>query len=235
MSSSESLQSFTWEGSGLKLNVPADAVKETVEILIYVSLSGQFEFPKHCELVSAVYCIQVVKGKLAGSINIEIQHCAVSKKNLAFVCAPHFHSGAPMYKFETADPSSRSHFSPTHGSITHSQFDSKPTLIAIVKHEPRIRALLSSDNQCRYRASVYFSAESLTEWSVYFTVVRDHDPWLQVCIIMVVNKLFTWFWAVCFTTFMQALQQKGRCLSAYALLDHTGHIHDQVSSHCIQM
>ena len=51
-------KSFTWEGSGLKLNVPAGAVKTTVEILIYVSLSGQFQFPKGCELVSAVYCIQ---------------------------------------------------------------------------------------------------------------------------------------------------------------------------------
>ena len=180
VSSSESLQSFTWEGSGLTLNVPADAVKETVEILIYVSLSGQFEFPKHCELVSAVYCIQVVKGKLAGAINIEMQHCAVSITNLAFVYAPHSCSGAPMYRFEIANPSSSSNFSANHGSITHSQFDNKPSLIAIVKHKPRIRALLSSDSQCRYRASVYFSAESLTEWSVYFTVIRDHDPWLLV-------------------------------------------------------
>ena len=180
VSRSESLQSFTWEGSGLTLNVPADAVKETVEILIYVSLSGQFEFPKHYELVSAVYCIQVVKGKLAGPINIEMQHCAVSITNLAFVYAPHSHSGAPMYRFVTANPSSSTHFSANHGSITHSQFDNRPSLIAIVKHKPRIRALLSSDSQCRYRASVYFSAESLTEWSVYFTVIRDHDPWLQV-------------------------------------------------------
>ena len=54
VSSSESLQSFTWEGSGLKLNVPADAVRETAKILIYISLSGQFEFPKNYELVSAV-------------------------------------------------------------------------------------------------------------------------------------------------------------------------------------
>ena len=180
MSRSKSLQSFTWEGSGLKLNVPADAVKETVEILIYVSLSGQFQFPKHCELVSAVYCIQVVKGKLAGPINIEMQHCAVSTTNLAFVYAPHSLSGAPMYRFLTANSSSNSNFSPTCGSITHSQFDNKPSLIAIVKHNPRIRALLSSASQCRYRASVYFSAESLTEWSVYFTVIRDHYPWLQV-------------------------------------------------------
>ena len=180
-SNSESLQTFTWEGSGLKLNVPASAVKETVEILIYISLSGQFEFPKHCELVSTVYCIQIVRGKLAGPMNIEMQHCAVSKKNLTFVCAPHPCNGAPMYRFVTANPSSSSHFSATDGSITHSQFDGKPILIAIVKHKPRIRALLSGDNQCRYHANVYFSVESLTEWSVYFTIIRDHDPWLQVC------------------------------------------------------
>ena len=174
-SSSESLQ-----GSGLKLNVPAGAVKEPVEILIYVSLAGQFEFPKHCELVSAVYCIQIVKGKLAGPIKIKMQHCALSITNLRFVCAPHPCSGVPMYKFEITNPSSSSHFSATHGSIVFSQPDNKPSLIAIVKHEPRIRALLSSGNQCRYRANVYLNAESLTEWSVYFTVIRDHDPWLQV-------------------------------------------------------
>ena len=175
-----SSESLTWEGSGLKLNVPASAVKENVEILIYVSLSGQFQFPKGCELVSAVYCLQIVKGKLAGPINIEIQHCAVSTTNLAFVCAPHPCSGVPMYRFEITNLSSSSHFSATHGSIVFSQPDNKPSLIAIVKHEPRIRALLSSDNQCRYRANVYLNAESLTEWSVYFTIIRDHDPWLQV-------------------------------------------------------
>ena len=204
VSSSESLQSFTWESSGLKLNVPAGAVKESVEILIYISLSGQFEFPKNCELVSAVYCIQVVNGKLAGPINIEIQHCAVSKKNLAFVCTPHSHSGAPMYRFEIADPSSSSHFSTTCGSITHSQFDNKPTLIAIVKHKPRIRALLSSDSQCRYRASVYFRAESLTEWSVYFTVIRDHDPWLQVCLIVSGSKVIVHIVLSCLLHYIHA-------------------------------
>ena len=231
MSRSESLQSFTWEGSGLKLNVPADAVKETIEILIYISLSGQFQFPKNCELVSAVYCIQVVEGKLAGPINIEMQHCAVSITNLAFVYAPHSLSGAPMYRFVTVNPSSSSHFSPTCGSITHSQFDNKPSLIAIVKHKPRIRALLSSDSQCRYRASVYFSAESLTEWSVYFTVVRDQDPWLQVCIIVSGSELIVYIVLSCLLHYIHASVAKKRMLCWWLHLIPN----DQVSNHCIQM
>ena len=71
-------QSFEFTGYGFKLHVskcslPAK-VSET-QLNVRVSLSGQFQLPTDCELVSAVYWVSCPH-KFTKPLVIEIQHCA---------------------------------------------------------------------------------------------------------------------------------------------------------------
>ena len=72
-------QSLQFKGYGFKLHVPEGSlpagVSET-KLKVQVSLSGQFQMPPDCELLSAVYWVYSPH-KFTKPLSVEIQHCAV--------------------------------------------------------------------------------------------------------------------------------------------------------------
>ena len=71
-------QMFEFKGYGFKLHVPKDSLPAEVsetQLNVRVSLSGQFELPPECELVSAVYWVSS-SHKFTKPLVVEVQHCA---------------------------------------------------------------------------------------------------------------------------------------------------------------
>ena len=83
---------FEFKGYGFKLHVPKDSLPAEVsetQLNVRVSLSGQFELPSECELVSAVYWVSSPH-KFTKPLVVEVQHCAALSsdkqcKQLTFV------------------------------------------------------------------------------------------------------------------------------------------------------
>ena len=71
-------QRFEFKGYGFKLHVPKGSlpieISET-QLTVRVSLSGLFQLPSECELVSAVYWVSCTH-KFTKPLVVEIQHCA---------------------------------------------------------------------------------------------------------------------------------------------------------------
>ena len=86
-------QQITWEGFGLRLNIPKGCLPAGIEqctINIKASLAGQYEFPKNSHLVSAVFWLRCEHvQKFTRPITVEIQYCAKSENlsNLTIVRA----------------------------------------------------------------------------------------------------------------------------------------------------
>ena len=71
-------QSFEFTGYGFKLHVPEGSLPAEVsetQLNVRVSLSGQFQLPSNCELISAVYWVSCPH-KFTKPLVVEIQHCA---------------------------------------------------------------------------------------------------------------------------------------------------------------
>ena len=71
-------QSFEFTGYGFKLHVPEGSLPPEVsetQLNVRVSLSGQFQLPIDCELISAVYWLSCPH-KFTKPLVVEIQHCA---------------------------------------------------------------------------------------------------------------------------------------------------------------
>ena len=64
-----------FKGYRFKLCVPKNSLPET-QLSVQVSLSGPFQMPSNCELVSAVYWVSSPH-KFTKPVTVEIQHCAV--------------------------------------------------------------------------------------------------------------------------------------------------------------
>ena len=75
-----SQQSFTWEGFGLKLHIPKGCLPVGMQqcvVNLMASLSGQYEFPENTHLVSAVFWLRCEpRCRFVVPISMEIQHCA---------------------------------------------------------------------------------------------------------------------------------------------------------------
>ena len=73
-------QSFEFTGYGFKLHVPEGSLPAEVSetrLNVRVSLSGQFQMPTDCELISAVYWVSsTCPNKFTKPLVVEIQHCA---------------------------------------------------------------------------------------------------------------------------------------------------------------
>ena len=73
-------QSFEFMGYGFKLHVPEGSLPAEVsetQLNARVSLSGQFQLPTDCELISAVYWVSsTCPHKFTKPLVVEIQHCA---------------------------------------------------------------------------------------------------------------------------------------------------------------
>ena len=75
-------QTFVWERYGLRLNILKGSLPvgmDEVSIKVQVSLSGQYEFPESCHLVSAVFWLRCnQKCTFNKLLSLEINHCAKS-------------------------------------------------------------------------------------------------------------------------------------------------------------
>ena len=120
-------QNLQFEGYGFKLHVPEGSLPAEVsesKLTVRVSLSGQFQMPPDCELISAVYWVYSPH-KFTKPLTIEIQHCAVLSSDqqcsqLAFVSTKCTQKELP-YMFRMRDGGVFSHRS-SYGSLSLTQF-----------------------------------------------------------------------------------------------------------------
>ena len=169
-------QSFEWKGYGLKLLIPCDALPRGLEsciITIRVGLSGQFQLPRHYDIISAVYDIRTT-AELARPIAIEIDHCAhcISPRYFTFAVAKS--QMGPPYMFELLPgglfaPSSR------YGKISVQQF----SLFSILRYIGSFQWLFPAPSVC-YCAQVYYVCEQITDWRLHFIITRDLPD--KVCV-----------------------------------------------------
>ena len=95
VATSHAQRQFEWEGYGLKLSIHKGSLPAGVEqciISIKASLTGRYEFPKNCYLVSAIFWFRCeTVREFVKPIIVELQHCAkmenTSNHNLSFVRA----------------------------------------------------------------------------------------------------------------------------------------------------
>ena len=120
-------QNLQFEGYGFKLHVPVGSlpagVSET-QLNVQVSLSGHFQMPPDCELLSAVYRVYSPH-KFTKPLTVEIQHCAVLSSDqqctqLTFVSTKCTQKELP-YIFKAQNGGVFGHHS-TYGSLSLSQF-----------------------------------------------------------------------------------------------------------------
>ena len=76
-------QLLVWEGYGLRLRVPSNALPQDInqfQLKMAVALSGTFQLPEDGILVSAVYSFSHDLGdrKLRRPVTLETQHCATA-------------------------------------------------------------------------------------------------------------------------------------------------------------
>ena len=71
-------QSLSWSRHGLRLTVPAGAVPAgtTVSLAIKSILSGEFNLPENCQLVSAIFWIKASQ-PFSRDVTLYLQHCAM--------------------------------------------------------------------------------------------------------------------------------------------------------------
>ena len=107
---------YIWEGAGFKVHIPAGAICagasecDSVIMSIHASLSGEYELPHDCVLVSGVYWITLSPPvKLTEKVTISIQHSAsVMDATLSFITAkftnlPHKFEELPGGSFLDSD------------------------------------------------------------------------------------------------------------------------------------
>ena len=124
---SQESQNLQFEGYGFKLHVPEGSLPAEVseaKLDVQVSLSGQFQMPPDCELISAVYWVYSPH-KFTKPLTVEIQHCAVLPSDqqclqLTFVSTKCTQKELP-YLFKTRDGGVFSHHS-SYGSLSLTQF-----------------------------------------------------------------------------------------------------------------
>ena len=120
-------RSFEWKGYGFRIHIPKGALPTDISectIHITASLSGQFQLPEGCELVSGVYWLSCPV-QFAKPVTLDIQHCVAIEKPqqrrfLSFVRSKCSQKQLP-YKFRLVEGGT---FAPgnTYGSISVTEF-----------------------------------------------------------------------------------------------------------------
>ena len=158
---------------GLNVHVPPGSLPAGVEecrVDIRVGLTGQFEFQKSSQLVSAVYWLSSPV-KFSKQLTVEIQHCATESPSsgLSFVIAKSSQEKLP-YKFKALHGGV---FTPhsSYGSITLSQF----SLLGIIASR-----LLRK----RYYAQVFYEQRT-SSWIATFVITRNLKACISVSIAIV--------------------------------------------------
>ena len=96
-------QLVVWEGYGLRLRVPSNALPQDInqfQLKMAVALSGTFQLPEDGILVSAVYSFSHDLGdrKLRRPVTLEMQHCATTEA-LDDLCILRGSSHSGKFKF----------------------------------------------------------------------------------------------------------------------------------------
>ena len=139
MSDHDGPQLLDWEKNGLRIQVPKGAVCRSCDISVEVILTGNFEFPKNTELVSAVYAISA-SSKLIKPVQIEIQlqHCVTVDKqqlgqSLMFAKAACNDRPNVPYKFEPVE-GGMFHVNRYYAVIKCDQFSYFAVIMARLRH-----------------------------------------------------------------------------------------------------
>ncbi len=102
-------QTFMWKGYGVRVMIPKGAVPPDLPptvLQITASLTGHYEFPEDCELVSGIYCIAFPL-EFVQPVTLTIQHCldvlrTSQCSSLSFVVAKSTQKDLP-YRFEQVE------------------------------------------------------------------------------------------------------------------------------------
>ena len=161
--------SFHWEGYGLRLQIPENALPEGISeysINIKVSLAGQFELPEGYELVSAVYWV-TTPGKFTKPVGIEAQHCT-NFTNPSQLCFVRARCSQKSKKFKVID-GGLFNLGNRYGVLSTTHFSGN----GIAKE------VLPGEHSCQYCAQVYFTVKHLKNYWYYchFVVTKD----MEVC------------------------------------------------------
>ena len=168
-------QTIVWEGYGLRLYIPSNALPHDVsqfQLKMAVALSGTFQLPEDGLLISAVYSFSHNLGsqELCHPVALEIQHCAnTSALSDLQILRASTHSEIP-YKFETC-PGGDFMSTEGYGLIKFNSF----SLIAIWK---RFCSILGSVHYC---AKIFYTAITPSHFNFEICIIRDLEPLSEVC------------------------------------------------------
>ena len=188
---------FEWKGHGMKLYVPADALKPdtpTLTMTIQASLSGQYQFPDDTELVSGIYWIAFPR-RFSRPVILELQHCAYLEhpdqlSSLSFFTAKCNQKTLP-YQFQ---PLSGGVFSTStsYGTIDLYHFSGVGVSMRRNKGKGRGGGGKKKDKEIEkrkkqevekcYTARVFYIPQVATTWLMHFTIVCDLKLCLKVCV-----------------------------------------------------
>ena len=160
-------QTFQWTGCGLKVHVPQGCVPTELQecrVNVKAALTGQFEFPKGSELVSAVYWFYSPQ-KFSNPVSVAIQHCAKQSvsSTLSFVKAMCSQKELP-YKFQPLQGGVFTSHS-SYGSISLTQFSGV--------------AVTQEGGEQLYCGRLYYMGRSIN-WKVHFVITKDLEAYIAV-------------------------------------------------------
>jgi len=170
-------QIFHWEGYGLKLHIPQEALPvglKQCELIVKVGISGQFTLPQNTSLVSAVYWLHgEPQCEFSQPLILEIEHCATSsqKSRLNFARCSHY---SLPYNFEILEEGNFS--SDAYGCIQLHSF----SLITVLKSLPLLKWIFGADD-VKYRARVYYLWREENRREIHFLITKDLEAHAKVC------------------------------------------------------
>ena len=190
---------YSWEGHGLRLHIPANALQPNTPLLtmrIQTSLSALFQLPNDMELVSGVYWISFPVKSLVQPVTLELQHCIhlehTEETYLTFVTSKCNQETLP-YQFE---PLPGGVFTTTsdYGAVQLYHFSG----VAVARKKRRRTQSRSREQEGdtddksaeesvakKYVALTYYKqARSQTTWEMHFTIIPNLDIRLKVCLLI---------------------------------------------------
>ena len=166
-------QSLSWSGHGFRLTVPARAVPTgaTISLAIKSLLSGEFELPDGCQLVSAIYWIKASQ-PFNKNVILHLHHCGVIKaeeqcSQYKFVAGRCSQPDLP-YKLVKRDG----------GVITQHTHEA-----SISVKQFSFNAVVSDENsELSYTGQAFYQpVEGVYVWQFAYVITKDIPSLVKVC------------------------------------------------------